>query len=47
MKQDWPVPNEMLESKIILLEELKKDGYIDYKFSFGKLIGYTEVYCAY
>ncbi len=46
MKQDWPVPNEMLESKI-LLEELKKDGYIDYKFSFGKLIGYTEVYCAY
>ena len=31
MKQDWPVPNEIL--KAVLLEELKKDGYIDYKFS--------------
>ncbi len=46
MKQDWPAPNEMLKSEV-LLKKLKKDGCIDYKFSFGKLIGYTEVYCAY
>ena len=46
MKQEWPAPNEMLESEA-LLKELKKDGCIDYKINFGKLIGYTEVYCAY
>lgn len=45
-KQEWPVPNEMLEHKN-LLETLKEQGLIDYKLSFGKVIGYTEIYSAY
>jgi hypothetical protein len=30
-----------------ILEKLKNKGLIDYKISFGKVIGYTEIYCAY
>lgn len=45
-KQEWPVPKEMFEH-IDLLESLKEEGLIDFKISFGQLIGYTEIYSAY
>jgi cyclopropane fatty-acyl-phospholipid synthase-like methyltransferase len=45
-RQEWPVPREMLEH-IDILERLKKKGFVDYRISFGQVIGYTEIYCAY
>ncbi len=45
-RQEWPAPQEMLEH-IDILERLKNKGLVDYKISFGKVIGYTEIYCAY
>jgi cyclopropane fatty-acyl-phospholipid synthase-like methyltransferase len=45
-RQEWPAPQEMLEN-IELLEKLKIKGLIDYELKFGKIIGYTEIYCAY
>ena len=45
-RQEWPAPQEMLEH-IETLERLKNKGLSDYEIKFGKLIGYTEIYCAY
>ena len=45
-RQEWPAPDEMIKHMSIL-EKLKNKGLIDYKISFGKVIGYTEIYCAY
>ncbi len=45
-RQEWPAPREMLEH-IDILERLKKKGLVDYRISFGQVIGYTEIYCAY
>ncbi len=44
-RQEWPAPQEMIQN-IDILETLKKKGLIDYKLSFGKVIGYTEIYSA-
>ena len=45
-RQEWPVPDEMIQHMNIL-EKLKNKRLIDYKISFGKVIGYTEIYNAY
>jgi methylase of polypeptide subunit release factors len=45
-RQEWPAPDEM-SHHMDILEKLKNNGLIDYKISFGKVIGYTEIYCAY
>ena len=45
-RQEWPAPQEMIQN-IDILERLKEKGLIDYKLSFGKVIGYTEIYSAY
>jgi ribosomal protein L11 methylase PrmA len=42
----WLLPKEML-SKILILENLKKKGYINYKEKFGLVIWTTKIYIAY
>ena len=43
-RQEWPVPEEM-KKHLDKLEKLKSKGHIEYNFSFGKIIGFTEIYC--
>ncbi len=45
-RQEWPVPDEMIQHMDIL-KKLQNKGLIDFKISFGKVIGYTEIYTAY
>ncbi len=45
-RQEWPAPDEMMKH-FESLENLKNEGFADYRISFGKLIGYTEIYGAY
>jgi cyclopropane fatty-acyl-phospholipid synthase-like methyltransferase len=45
-RQEWPAPDEITHHMDVL-DRLKNNGLIDYKISFGKVIGYTEIYCAY
>ena len=46
VRQEWPAPREML-AHLDTLEKLKKKGLVDYSISFGQIIGYTEIYCAF
>ena len=41
----WFLPKE-LSSNLVLLEKLKKDGFIDYCQKFGELICWTDIYLA-
>ena len=45
-QKEWLLPKEML-SKIVLLEKLKKKGYISFKKKFGLVIWTTKIYIAY
>jgi len=44
--KEWLLPKEMM-SKILILESLKKKGYINFKKKFGLVIWTTKVYIAY
>ncbi len=44
--KEWLLPKEML-SKVLILESLKKKGYINFKKKFGLVIWTTKVYIAY
>ena len=43
--KEWVLPNEMM-SKVLILERLKKKGYINFKKKFGLVIWTTKVYIA-
>lgn len=43
--KEWVLPNEMM-SKVLILERLKKKGYINFKKKFGLVIWTTKVYVA-
>ena len=43
---EWFLPEDLCKN-FAKLEKLKKDGFIDYCQKFGKLICWTEIYCAY
>ena len=44
--KEWLLPKEMM-SEILMLESLKKKGYINFKKKFGLVIWTTKVYIAY
>lgn len=44
--KEWLLPKEMI-SKILILESLKKKGYINFKKKFGLVIWTTKIYIAY
>ena len=44
--KEWLLPKEMI-SKVLILERLKKKGYINFKKKFGLVIWTTKVYIAY
>jgi hypothetical protein len=44
--KEWLLPKEMM-SKVLILERLKKKGYINFKKKFGLVIWTTKVYIAY
>ena len=44
--KEWLLPKEMM-SEILMLESLKKKGYINFKKKFGLVIWATKVYIAY
>ena len=44
--KEWLLPKEMI-TKILILESLKKKGYINYKKKFGLVIWTTKIYIAY
>ena len=44
--KEWLLPKEML-SKVLILEKLKKKGYINFKEKFGLVTWTTKIYIAY
>ena len=44
--KEWLLPKEMI-SKILILENLKKKGYINFKKKFGLIVWTTKIYIAY
>jgi methylase of polypeptide subunit release factors len=44
--KEWLLPKEMI-SKILILENLKKKGYINFKRKFGLIVWTTKIYIAY
>ena len=43
LKEDWPLPSNLVNKNLKSLINLKKRKLIDFKVKFGILIAYTEI----